>query len=252
MPPEYFDQEPYHVRFEWGPEGARHAAARGDVLVIVDVLCFSTAVATAAAHGAVIYPCGHGEDPTALAQTLGAERAVAREEVPTRGRFSLSPGTFLGVEAGTQVVLHSANGAVCARAAEHSSAVLIGALVNATAVAREAERLARERHAAITVIACGERWPGESGLRVALEDALGAGAVLAALPGEASPEARVCAAAFQAARGEVESLLWDCASCRELRARGFAEDVRQASRLDLYDCAPRLHLPVGGGTCHIE
>jgi phosphosulfolactate phosphohydrolase-like enzyme len=47
----------------------------------------------------------------------------------------------------------------------------------------------------VTVIACGERWniPSEDGeLRMALEDYLGAGAILSYLPYEKSPEARAC------------------------------------------------------------
>jgi 2-phosphosulfolactate phosphatase len=142
-------------------------------------------------------------------------------------------------------VLRSANGAVCVRAAEHAHAVLIGALVNATAVAREATWLAQQFATSVTVVACGERWQGSAeaavgGLRVALEDALGAGAILAALPGEMSPEARVCAAAFRAQQANVMDLLWECGSGRELRARGFAGDVTHAARLDCYDCAPQL------------
>lgn len=249
MPPDYFDQSPYAIRFDWGPEGADRAAARGDVLVIVDVLCFSTCVAIALAHGAIIYPCRQHDNPAALAAATNAELAVRREEVPTRGRFSLSPETYVGVMAGTRVALRSANGAVCVRAAERAPAVLVGALVNATAVTREAERLAQQYQTAITVIACGERWSGnaeesDDGLRVALEDALGAGAILASLSGNASPEAIVCASAFRASVNDLATLLWECASGRELQERGYPEDVQHAAHLDAYDCAPRLLPPL--------
>lgn len=247
----YLDQAPYLVRFDWGAEGALRAAARGDVLVVIDVLCFSTTVVTAVAQGAVIYPHAHGEDAAALGALLGAEVAVSLEEVPKRGRFSLSPESFLGVEPGTRVVLDSANGAVCVRASEKSLAILVGALVNASAAARAAERLAEQHQAAITVIACGERWPGSGGLRVAVEDALGAGAVLTALSGEASPEAAVCANAYRASINTLPALLWDCASARELRTRGFPKDVEHAMRLDAYDYVPAL-LPSNNNTTSME
>jgi 2-phosphosulfolactate phosphatase len=93
----------------------------------------------------------------------------------------------------------------------------------------------------MTVIACGERWRDlhEDGpLRPAIEDYLGAGAILSHLVYAKSPEARVCEGAFHQTRDSLEEIIWDCASGRELRAVGFGEDVRHAARLDLYDSVP--------------
>jgi 2-phosphosulfolactate phosphatase len=73
---------------------------------------------------------------------------------------------------------------------------------------------------------------------VAIEDYLGAGAILSELPHPHSPEARLCAAAFAHARGELRDILWECASGRELRGRGHGDDVEHAARLDLYDTVP--------------
>src|SRR5436309_15693141 len=61
-----FSQHPYRCRLEWGPEGARRGAERGDILVIVDTLSFSTTVVTAVREGGLIYPCGPDEDPAPL------------------------------------------------------------------------------------------------------------------------------------------------------------------------------------------
>src|SRR5579883_2447828 len=94
----WFSQDKHRCRLEWGRRGAEAAAARGDVLVVVDTLSFSSAVTTAARHGVAVYPSAV-EDGRALAGRLGAEVAVRRGEVPSRGRFSLSPLTFVGVEA---------------------------------------------------------------------------------------------------------------------------------------------------------
>ena len=169
------------------------------------------------------------------------EAAVGRREVPARGRFSLSPPTFLAIAPGERVALRSPNGATCARYGRVAPALFAGALVNASAVAAAVERAGADR--AVTVVACGERWPepNEDGaLRFAIEDYLGAGAVLAALGGPASPEAQVCVAAFLGARADLAAILWECASGRELREQGFGEDVRHAARLDCYDAAPLL------------
>ena len=229
------------VRLAWGLRGARDAAARGDVVVVVDVLSFSSAVAVAVERGAEVFPCAAGDDPHAIARRVRAEVAVRRADVPAKGAFSLSPGKFRRAPAGTRVVLPSPNGATCAVAAAAGGArhVLSGCLLNAGAVAEAAERTAREEAAAITVVACGERWEDGS-LRVALEDHLGAGAIVARLGFPRLPEASAAAGAFAAVAGRLEELLLDCESGVELRARGFAEDVRGSARLDECRSAPRL------------
>jgi len=227
---------------EWGRRGAATAAGRGDVVVIVDTLSFATAVATATHYGAVVYPCT-SEHKQALAQQVGAVPSVRRVEVPREGRFSLSPLTFVGVEAGTRVALSSPNGAECCRLARGCPHVVVGCLVNARAVAtRVGELVAREGLSA-TVLACGERWPdaahGEE-LRVAVEDYLGAGAIISSLDLDLSPEAHVCRAAFLAVRDRLEGILLESDSGAELRAMGFADDVRHAAQLDLYESIPVL------------
>lgn len=238
-----WDQAGYRCRLEWGRRGARAAAERGDLLVVVDVLRFSSAVVTAVAHGAVIYPCAWEDDPAALAARVQAEVAVQRRDVPASGRFSLSPPTFEAATPGTRVVLASPNGATCSRYAAACPQLLIGALTNARAVAEAVSQVLAETEVNATILACGERWktPSEDGeLRFAIEDYLGAGAILAQLATaySRSPEARVCEGAFRQVGGEVGHVLAESGSGRELRAMGFAQDVEHAAQLDRYDVVP--------------
>jgi 2-phosphosulfolactate phosphatase len=84
----------------------------------------------------------------------------------------------------------------------------------------------------VAVIAAGEMWPGGE-LRPALEDLLGAGAILAGLPThELSVEARTAAAIFNQQQGILAPLINDSVSGRELIEIGFGEDVRYACELD--------------------
>ncbi|HEX6289952.1 MAG TPA: 2-phosphosulfolactate phosphatase [Herpetosiphonaceae bacterium] len=236
-----FSQDPYRCRLEWGRAGARRAAERGDLLVVVDTLSFSSTTVTAVQHGAIVYPCAHDEDPAMLARRVGGEVAVGRGDVPHSGRFSLSPLTYLDVAPGTRIVLRSPNGATCSRYAPQVPHLFVGALLNAAAVAAVVADMLESTEARVTLLACGERWAtsGEDGaLRFAIEDALGAGAILSYLPYPKSPEARVCEAAYTAMREDIGALLWECGSGRELRERGFGGDVEHAGRLNLYDAVP--------------
>lgn len=241
MNSEAFSQHPYRVRLDWGQRGARQAAERGNILVIVDTLSFSTAAVTAVHHGGLVYPCSQTEDPVAFARRISGEAAVSRRDVPEKGRFSLSPLTYLDLEPGTRVVLASPNGATCSRHAQEMPYLFVGALVNAKVVAAAVSQVLTVTDLCATVIACGERWttPSEDGeLRIAIEDYLGAGAILSYLHHKKSPEARVCEGSFIHARGDLKEILWDCGSGRELREIGFGEDVQHAAQLNLYDSVP--------------
>ena len=238
------------VRLDWGRRGARAAAARGDILVVIDTLRFSTAAATAIHHGALIYPCALDEALiNALAERVGGEIATYRQAPEWRpqasARFSLSPRSYLGIEPGARVVLPSPNGSTCCQYGADTAALFVGALVNAQAVAGAVSYLlAASDQLNATVLACGERWrvPDEEGaLRFALEDYLGAGAMLSALPFAQTTEARACRATFQAMRDDLEAVLWECESGQELRAKGLSEDVRFAAQLNIYESVPTLH-----------
>ncbi|MGW6709254.1 2-phosphosulfolactate phosphatase, partial [Streptomyces sp. NPDC054956] len=141
-----------------------------------------------------------------------------------------------------RLVLPSPNGSSIAAAAGGST-VVAGCLRNAAAVARWLHRhgygtLDRP----VAVIASGERWPDGS-LRPALEDLLGAGAVLSALRGlgggPLSPEASVAADCFEATP-DVVAAVTGCASGRELADGGFAGDVAVATELDACGIVPLL------------
>jgi 2-phosphosulfolactate phosphatase len=169
--------------------------------------------------------------------------ATRRREVPESGRFSLSPRTFVPIEPGTRVVLASPNGATCSRFGREVPHLLVGALVNAWAVSEAVARILSTTDLNVTVLACGERWrqPSEDGeLRFAIEDYLGAGAILSGLPASLtrSPEARICQDGFLASRDDLAQILAECGSGRELREMGYPEDVEDAARLDVYDAVP--------------
>lgn len=181
-----FDQSTYQVRFEWGTGGlARLAPA--DVVVVVDVLRFSSTVPDAVASGAVV------------------SLADAQE--------------------------WSSNGAAVAAAAR-DAVVLVGGLRNAAATARaiQVEQERRQQRTSVAVIAAGEK-AADGTLRFAVEDQLGAGAVIAALTDlgidHTAPDAAVAAEGFRALKGALRHLLTASGSARELEI-GVASTARMA------------------------
>lgn len=240
----WFSQQPYRCRLDWGRRGAQAAAERGDLLVVVDTLTFSTAAATALHHGVLIYPC-LPEDKERLAKEVGATIAVKRTDVPQRGRFSLSPETYFTAGLGTKVILDSPNGAACCLLGRAVPCILVGCVVNAIAVASFVGRCLSDTNLSVTFLCCGERWltpsSGEE-IRFAVEDYVGAGAILSFLDFDKSPEAQVCEAGFRSVRDRLPATLLQCGSGRELCAKGFEGDVRHASCLNLYDDVPALEL----------
>lgn len=92
----------------------------------------------------------------------------------------------------------------------------------------------------VAVIAAGERWP-DGVLRPAVEDLLGAGAVIAAMSQDAicSPEAST-ARAWLAHSDRVLETILSCSSGRELTAAGYPQDVPLAAEYAVQDDVPVL------------
>jgi 2-phosphosulfolactate phosphatase len=218
-----FDQRESAVRCEWGRRGLAELAPIADVVIVVDVLSFSTAVDVATARGAVVYPYPlWNSSAAAYADSVGARLVASKREAV----FSFSPSSLENIPPDYRLVLPSPNGAALCFEADHPR-VLTACLRNASAVAEAAAGLG----STFAVIPAGETWPSGE-LRPALEDLLGAGSIIRCLPGRRSPEADAAVAAFQHFRGDLRTALRECQSGRELIERGFGADVDLASEHD--------------------
>lgn len=77
-------------------------------------------------------------------------------------------------------------------------------------------------------------------MRPAVEDFIGAGAIIYSLPGEKSPESKLAEAAFLRFREDLSSCLKQCSSGKELIGKGFPDDVDIAAMLNQSKCVPVL------------
>ncbi|WP_447912140.1 2-phosphosulfolactate phosphatase [Microbacterium phyllosphaerae] len=208
--PSPFDQSTYQVRLDWGVDGLDRLAS-ADVVVVVDVLRFSSTVADAIASGSSV----------SLEDAVGWSR----------------------------------NGAAVAARAEES-VVLVGSLRNASAVARAVATVQERRQArtSVAVIAAGEA-DAAGVVRFAVEDHLGAGAVIAALTDlgidHTAPDAAVAAEGFRALKRALRHMISASGSAREI-AEGVDATGRitsaglvptsivAAAELDAHDVVPVL------------
>lgn len=230
----FCSQTDYTVRCEWGFPGVEYLAA-ADVIIIVDVLSFSTCVDIAVSRGATVLPY-RWKDETAIAYAREQNAELASPRNRFVGRYSLAPSSLVNVPAGLRLVLPSPNGSALAFQARDAGAkVVMGCLRNAPAVARWANTMG----GTINVIPAGERWPDGS-LRCAIEDLLGAGAIISQLQGAFSPEAKITCAAWTALEPKVTDTLLHSASGRELVQKSFKTDVELAAMHDVSTTVPLL------------
>ena len=228
--PEFARQSGFDVRVGWGTHGLAALRDACGVLIVVDVLSYTTSVEICVARGAIVHPLPLRDTTGAeLARCVGGVLAGANE----RG-WSLKPSTLEDIDAGVRIVMPSPNGS---RLSTLCGAVptLAGCLRNASAVATRAVEMGET----IGIVAAGEEWPDRS-LRPAFEDQCGAGAIVASLPAtlSRSPEAASAAAVFADARASLFGRLLECASGREKQSRDLVRDVELAAALDVSRTVP--------------
>lgn len=218
------NQSKFNVRCEWGTDAIDYLYDTTDVFVIVDVLSFSTCVDVATSRGATILPYKFKDDTArTYAETNNAILAVRRTQP---GLFSLSPQSMFNAEPGMRIVLPSPNGATLSIKCKGKT-TLCGSLRNVSAIAGVAQQLGN----VITIVPAGERWPNGN-IRFALEDALGAGAIISQLAGNLSPEAIAMRDLWQKSKFNLSNILLECTSGNELINRNSHKDIDIAGQID--------------------
>jgi 2-phosphosulfolactate phosphatase len=209
----------------------------GRTVVVFDVLRATTTMAAALAAGVEeIRIFGSIADAAAAAARHPGPRILCGEEncLPPAG-FDLgnSPGAFQrDLHAGRTAYMSTTNGTRAIVAARGAKVVLTGALVNASAVARAAAAAGND----VTLVCAG------TGGEVALEDLIGAGAVLGALRSHQPlrTDSDACLIAehlYHAARTDLRTALTESRGGRNVIAAGLLPDIDFAARLDALDVA---------------
>jgi len=221
------------ARYAGGERGARAAARAGSAVVVVDAFRASTTIAVLVQKGARVVPVASIEE----ARVYGRAdlRAGERGSAKVAGfDFGNSPTEILAsdVPPGSTVVLSTTNGTRVVEAASGAPAVLVGAFVNASALADE---LAAGDHGPqVVVVGCG--WEG----RHASEDEAAAGAILYRLRERGAELDERARRVVKAYRSRPVGVLRDNSAARRLKRLGYERDLDFCLREDVVPVVPRL------------
>ena len=241
-----------HELFHRMPQGA----VAGGIAVVIDVLRASTTIITALANGAArVRPVADVAEARRLVAALGPDTLLGGERGGVRiDGFELgnSPAEYARDRvAGRSIVITTTNGSAALAACRGAGEILVGALVNRSAVAAAVRRLAVAGDGGDVHLVCA----GTDGT-VTAEDVLAAGAILdAALrdapAAELDAAARAAHAAFRAAAREADPAAALRAAFRRspgganLVALGMEADLPLCAALDAIAVVPRLDAASG-------
>lgn len=221
------------------------------VFAVVDVLRASSAIVTLMERGVpAVVPAASVEEARELRERLPDHLLCGeRDSVPPPGfDYGNSPTEFAAIEPNRRsVILTTSNGTrILARLAA-APAVLVGSLLNREAAAKAMLTMAAERGRSAAVVCAG----GASSTSFALEDALGAGAIVeAALRLERSLQptdtALLARDAFLACRDDLSNALASSNHGTDLVSAGFSADIDYCARLDVSSVVPLLQRDADG------
>ena len=227
------------VNVEFTAKDALRAVKRRDLIIVVDVLRCSSSIVNAFANGVkAVTPTETLKEAFALREQhsdylLAGERKGRK---PRGFDFGNSPSEFVqeAVE-GRTVIMTTTSGAralVGCRQAEH---VLVGAFLNAEAVAKKAAEIAKSNGVNVSFLLAGEKGS------FSLEDFLCAGAIASEFPVGAfgfSDEALAAVTAFDCAKDALVESVMKSRHAKHLTELGFGRDVEFSCTLNRFDLVP--------------
>jgi 2-phosphosulfolactate phosphatase len=209
--------------------------ATAPVGIVVDVIRASTSIAQALASGYErVLCCAEIDEARALRAELGEEAIVGgeRETVVIEGfDVGASPRELAGPPRARTLILTTTNGTrAILSAAARCDVVLIGALVNLSAVAASARAAGGD----VAIICSGYK------RAFALDDAYCAGRIVDALDGEPSDAAIAAAVVARTWPDALTGL-----NARTYGPPGLERDIEFCAQVDLLDVAPRFSRMIG-------
>jgi len=242
---------PGNIKVRVGTDGIKEASKERNVVVVVDVLRASSTMITAINNGALsIIPASTISRAKELAKTTPNSILCGERRGLRISGFQLgnSPSEYTSQRVrDMNIVLTTSN---CTRILERCKQLpscedtLIGAFLNATAVAKKAKRLAVDEGTDISIIQVGE---GEKPSR---DDSACAQLIKRKIESKARANSKVVERIMTDSL--IYSLLSKTRHGRYLIRMGFNDDIRYCSQLDTTIVVPKIYRTIGGNEIEVR
>jgi 2-phosphosulfolactate phosphatase len=218
---------------------AGKAVGRGDLIIVIDALRSGTSILNALTNGAkAVVPAVTLKEAHKL-RSQHPEYLLAGERGGRKPKgFDLgnSPLEFTSERVeGKSLVMTTTSGTAALARSQAARWVLVGAFLNARAVAEEAEEIALRERIGVSFVLAGEKG------RFSLEDFLCAGAIaknLAAGEVHFSDKVRAALLAFGQAEADLTRSVMEAQHAKHLTKLGFKEDIHFSCRLNVLRTVP--------------
>jgi len=228
------------VSLEFSAKDTLKAVQRGDAVIVIDVLRCCSTIVTGLANGA------EGVIPTKTVKEARRLHKKHPELILAGERRGIKPRGFdLGNSPlefspqairGKRIIFTTTSGTKAIVFSQKTKWILIGALLNAEAVAKAALKIAEKEKLGISLVLSGR-----GGKHFSLEDFLCAGLIVESLPTdrvELSDAALGSWLAYQQSRGALYETIQKGYHARYLKGMGFEGDARFCSQVDVFDIVP--------------
>lgn len=226
------------VDLEFVAPGANHAAI-GNLVVVIDVVRATSSIIAAMGNGA--------KSVTPLKTVKEAKRlrkehpnyilAGERKGIKPKG-FDLDNSPLsLTVEnvSGKNLIMTTTNGTRALAHSGKSKWILVGAFLNASAVAKKSVEIASRNKVGISFVLAGQN------RHFAFEDFVCAGGIIGRLPTNGivlSDKALGALFAFEGAKNNLQESISRSEHAQELLRIDFGKDIEFACQIDRYDLVP--------------
>jgi 2-phosphosulfolactate phosphatase len=213
------------------PRDLKPGQLKGRACAVFDVLRATTTITAALAAGVnEIRLFGELDSARkAAGEFTGGAKLLCGESrclMPDGFNLGNSPGQFTSEHRGATAFMSTTNGTRALLASAEADVVFPAALINASAIAHALRETKRD----VTLLCAGT--DGE----IAMEDVLGAGAVLDSLHATLSNDAALMAhQLFHSARADLPRILRQCEGGKNILVAKLDEDIDFAARLNSLD-----------------
>jgi 2-phosphosulfolactate phosphatase len=222
------------VDLEFSARDARKAVARGDLIVVIDALRSGSSILNALANGAEAFiPVASLKEAFRI-RGQRSEILLAGErggKKPKGFDFGNSPQEFTREKVnGKSFVMTTTSGTAALVRSREAKWVLVGAFLNAGAVAEKAKEITAKENIGISLVLAGERG------KFSLEDFLCSGAISEKFYKKGlqfSDKVQAALLVFKQARNDLNRNVMQAEHAKHLVKLGFKSDVDFSSQLSV-------------------